>query len=140
MRVRSFFNSFSSRPICRRSSSATLGTVTIENTFSSPARWRASSPASFTTSRRSVFARFFDRALELDEPDQIADLIAELDRSADAYQSFLEDEGPAELDLAYAESHADHIFGVPIFVFRGELFWGHDRIPLLEERLTQHGL
>jgi 2-hydroxychromene-2-carboxylate isomerase len=26
---------------------------------------------------------------------------------------------------------------VPLFVFRGEQFWGHDRIPLLEERLAE---
>ena len=28
----------------------------------------------------------------------------------------------------------------PIFLFEGEKFWGHDRIPLLEERLTERGL
>jgi len=25
-------------------------------------------------------------------------------------------------------------------IFDGEPFWGHDRIPLLEERLTERGL
>jgi len=34
----------------------------------------------------------------------------------------------------------DHIFGVPIFVFGGEPFWGHDRLPVLEERLRESGL
>ena len=29
---------------------------------------------------------------------------------------------------------------MPIFLFRGEPFWGHDRMPLLEERLTAAGL
>jgi len=29
---------------------------------------------------------------------------------------------------------------VPLFLFRGEPFWGHDRMPLLEERLTEAGL
>jgi 2-hydroxychromene-2-carboxylate isomerase len=29
---------------------------------------------------------------------------------------------------------------VPIFVFEREPFWGHDRIPVLEERLTEAGL
>jgi 2-hydroxychromene-2-carboxylate isomerase len=27
-----------------------------------------------------------------------------------------------------------------MFIFRGEPFWGHDRIPLLERRLTEAGL
>jgi hypothetical protein len=35
---------------------------------------------------------------------------------------------------------ADHVFGVPFFVFRGEAFWGHDRLPLLEQRLIGAGL
>jgi 2-hydroxychromene-2-carboxylate isomerase len=29
---------------------------------------------------------------------------------------------------------------VPLFVLRGEQFWGHDRMPLLEERLEEYGL
>jgi 2-hydroxychromene-2-carboxylate isomerase len=35
--------------------------------------------------------------------------------------------------------YADHVFGVPIFIFEDEPFWGHDRIPLLEERLAECG-
>jgi 2-hydroxychromene-2-carboxylate isomerase len=29
---------------------------------------------------------------------------------------------------------------VPLFLFRGEPFWGHDRMPLLEERLRDAAL
>ena len=32
------------------------------------------------------------------------------------------------------------IFGFPTYVYRGELFWGQDRVALLEETLTQGGL
>ena len=32
------------------------------------------------------------------------------------------------------------IFGVPIFVFANEPFWGYDRLPVLEERLAEAGL
>jgi 2-hydroxychromene-2-carboxylate isomerase len=38
------------------------------------------------------------------------------------------------------EAHEDHVFGVPLFILDGEQFWGHDRIPLLEERLRELGL
>ena len=38
------------------------------------------------------------------------------------------------------EAEADHVFGVPFFIFRGEPFWGYDRLGLLEERLTEAGL
>ncbi len=32
------------------------------------------------------------------------------------------------------------MFGVPFFIFCGEQFWGHDRMPLLEQRLGAAGL
>jgi 2-hydroxychromene-2-carboxylate isomerase len=87
-----------------------------------------------------VYARFFRRELEIDQPEQIAALIDALGHSADAYRAYQAGDGSAALDACIAEAHADQIFGVPIFVFRGERFWGHDRIGLLEERLTEHGL
>jgi len=87
-----------------------------------------------------VYARFFRRELEIDLPAQIADLIAALGQDADAYRAYLAGDGPGALDACITEAHSDQIFGVPIFVLRGERFWGHDRIALLEERLTECGL
>ena len=34
----------------------------------------------------------------------------------------------------------DNVFGVPLFFFEREPFWGHDRLPVLEDRLTEAGL
>jgi 2-hydroxychromene-2-carboxylate isomerase len=34
----------------------------------------------------------------------------------------------------------DQVFGVPMFFFEQEPFWGYDRIGLLEHRLTEAGL
>jgi 2-hydroxychromene-2-carboxylate isomerase len=87
-----------------------------------------------------VYARFFRRELEIDLPEQIAAVIAELGHSAAEYRAYLAGEGAAALDACIEEAHTDEIFGVPIFVFRGERFWGHDRMALLEERLTDAGL
>jgi hypothetical protein len=41
---------------------------------------------------------------------------------------------------AQKEASIDQIFGVPIFIFRGEQFWGNDRISMLARRLEQAGL
>ena len=35
---------------------------------------------------------------------------------------------------------AHQVFGVPLFLFRGEQFWGNDRIEVLEARLAEAGL
>jgi 2-hydroxychromene-2-carboxylate isomerase len=87
-----------------------------------------------------VFARFFDHRLEIDDGEPVAALIDELGHDAAAYREFLSGDGPKRLDASIEEGHADRVFGVPMFVVDGEQFWGHDRIPLLEERLTELGL
>lgn len=38
------------------------------------------------------------------------------------------------------EAEASGVFGMPTFVFEGELFWGGDRIGLLRERLDETGV
>jgi 2-hydroxychromene-2-carboxylate isomerase len=87
-----------------------------------------------------VFARFFRRELEIDLPEQIAALIEEIGGSGADYHAYAAGEGAAALEACIEQAHTDQVFGVPIFVFRGERFWGHDRIPLLEERLVEAGL
>ncbi|MBX9590630.1 MAG: DsbA family protein [Hyphomonadaceae bacterium] len=89
---------------------------------------------------RSVFDRFFRRELEVDQPDAVAAHIASMGLSETAYRDYLAGEGMRAYGLAQEEAASDKIFGVPIFVFSGEPFWGHDRIGLLEHRLTEAGL
>jgi 2-hydroxychromene-2-carboxylate isomerase len=89
---------------------------------------------------REAYARFFRRAFEADQPDAVAALLADLGLPADDYRRYLAGEGRADYDRAQAEAADDHVFGVPLFLFRGEPFWGHDRIPFLESRLREAGL
>jgi len=94
----------------------------------------------FRAYTEEVYRRFFERRLEIDRPEEIAGLIAEIGHSAEAYERYRDGEGAAALEAAIAEGHADHVFGVPLFLLRGEQFWGNDRMALLEERLTEYGL
>ena len=87
-----------------------------------------------------AYARFFRRELELDDPAAIAALLAECGAAASDYERFRTGEGAAAYERCVAEAEGDHVFGVPLFVFRGEPFWGHDRMPLLESRLRENGL
>jgi 2-hydroxychromene-2-carboxylate isomerase len=87
-----------------------------------------------------VYARFFRRELEIDVPDEVQALIEELGHDGADYLAWSQGEGTERLEACIAEGHDDHIFGVPIFLFDGEAFWGHDRIPLLEERLIERNL
>ena len=56
------------------------------------------------------------------------------------YLAYHAGDGARAFEACLAEGEQDHIFGVPIFLFRGEPFWGQDRIPLLEQRLREAGL
>jgi len=89
---------------------------------------------------RRVYAAFFRRELEIDQVDAIAGVIAGLGLSATDYRDYVAAEGVRRLEEAQAEAEADEVFGVPLFIFEGEPFWGHDRLGLLEETLTEAGL
>jgi len=87
-----------------------------------------------------VYGLFWKRELLPDDADQVAAVVASFDLSADEYREYLANEGAVEYDRLQEEAAADHIFGVPIFIFENEPFWGYDRIPMLEERLNEAGL
>jgi 2-hydroxychromene-2-carboxylate isomerase len=89
---------------------------------------------------RAAFQLFFRREFEADQPDAVTALIERLGMSGAAYRDFLGGEGAQRYERAQSEAAADNVFGVPLFLFEREPFWGHDRIPLLEERLTAAGL
>ncbi len=89
---------------------------------------------------RFVFDKFFRRELEVDQADAMAGVIAGMGLSEQEYRDYLAGEGVRDYEAAHEEAAADRIFGVPIFVFEGEPFWGHDRIGLLERRLAEAGL
>ncbi|HXN84990.1 MAG TPA: DsbA family protein [Candidatus Binataceae bacterium] len=89
---------------------------------------------------RKAFEMFFKREFEVDQPDAVSKLIENLGLSAQDYREYLNGAGAIDYQNAQDEAASDHIFGVPIFVYEGEPFWGHDRIPILEERLNSSDL
>jgi 2-hydroxychromene-2-carboxylate isomerase len=89
---------------------------------------------------RKAYELFFKREFEADQPEAVAALIESLGMSAAEYREYLAGEGPREYERAQEEAAADHVFGVPLFIFEREPFWGYDRIPVLEQRLAEAGL
>ncbi len=89
---------------------------------------------------RRVYELFFRRELAVDEVDAMERLIDAIGLSGKQYRRYFEGEGQRDYEGAQQEAVTDQIFGVPIFILRGEQFWGNDRIPMLERRLEQAGL
>ena len=86
-----------------------------------------------------VFDRFWRRELDPESVEAVAALMAEIG-APEGFASFLAGEGGTEHDRLRGEAEASGVFGVPTFVFDGELFWGGDRIGLLRERLDEKGV
>ena len=87
----------------------------------------------------TVYERFWKRELEIEDPEVIRAVLEEAGADTGGFQSFLEGEGRREHDRIRAEAEDRGVFGVPTYIFEGELFWGHDRVPLLRERLSEAG-
>lgn len=86
-----------------------------------------------------VFERFWRRELD---PEDVAAVEAVLVEAGapPGFAAFLAGEGGAEHDRLRTAAESSGVFGVPTFVFDGELFWGGDRIGLLRERLDEKGV
>jgi 2-hydroxychromene-2-carboxylate isomerase len=87
-----------------------------------------------------VFELFFKRELAADEPEAIAPVIENIGLSAQDYRAYLASDGRAEYERAQDDAVIDQVFGVPMFFFEQEPFWGYDRMGLLEHRLIEAGL
>jgi 2-hydroxychromene-2-carboxylate isomerase len=86
-----------------------------------------------------AFDRFWRRELDPENVEAVAALLVKAG-APQGFAAFLKDEGGAEHDRLRGEAEAAGVFGVPTFVFDGELFWGGDRIGLLRERLDEKGV
>jgi len=89
---------------------------------------------------RKAYELFFRREFEADDPEAVAALLATLRLSAAEYREYLSGAGARAYAIAQEEAAADNVFGVPLFFFEREPFWGHDRLPVLEQRLVEAGL
>jgi len=87
-----------------------------------------------------VFERFWSHAIEIEERDDIVAALNAADAPGADFPAYLAGEGGVEHDRIRADAEEAGIFGVPMFVFEGELFFGGDRIDLLRERLAERGL
>jgi len=78
-----------------------------------------------------LLAAFWRREFDLESPAQLAAALVGAGLQASEWHDYLET--AAQHDMAEAEARAERlgVFGAPTFVYRGELFWGGDRLDLL---------
>ena len=87
-----------------------------------------------------VFERFFKRELNIEDADALASVMKEVDLDADGFKRYAANEGPPELEEAFATGDRDGVFGVPTLIVDGEPFWGNDRVEWVARKLDAMGL
>jgi 2-hydroxychromene-2-carboxylate isomerase len=86
-----------------------------------------------------AFDRFWRREFDPEDASAVEALLVEAG-APPGFAAFLKGEGGTEHDRLRNAAEAAGVFGVPMFVFDNELFWGGDRIGLLRERLDEKGV
>ena len=87
-----------------------------------------------------VFELFFKRELNIEDTDALATVMKEVGLDADGFKRYAANEGPRELEEAFATGDRDGVFGVPTLIVDGEPFWGNDRVEWVARKLDAMGL
>ncbi len=82
-----------------------------------------------------MLAAFWRREFDLESPAAIGAALAAAGLDLTDWQTWRETRGQADLVAAQARAESLGVFGAPTFVYRGELFWGSDRVDLLAATL-----
>ncbi len=83
-----------------------------------------------------TYERFFKRALDIEDRDAVRAVLDEAGADTAGFFDFAAGAGRARLTRIATEADEQGVFGVPTFLLDGELFWGHDRVAVLRERLA----
>jgi 2-hydroxychromene-2-carboxylate isomerase len=84
----------------------------------------------------TVFERFWKRELDIEDASVIGGVLAEAGGDPAGFADYAAGPGPVELDRICRAAEASGVFGVPSFIFRGELFWGREHLPDIREMLA----
>ena len=87
-----------------------------------------------------LLSKFWTHEAEIDCAEDVESALIAVGATAEGFRAYATGDDAGELYRIYQEADAQGVFGVPTFVFRGELFWGEDRIGLLRERLAAAAL
>jgi 2-hydroxychromene-2-carboxylate isomerase len=86
-----------------------------------------------------VFARFWQRELDIEDPAVIAAVLAEAGADAADFPAYLAREGRDELAAICRDAEEKGVFGVPSFLLDGELYWGREHLPDIRAALSGTG-
>ncbi len=89
----------------------------------------------FQAYHATVFARFWERALDIEDQAVIRRVLQETGVCADGFDDFVSGRGTSLLETLQREAESAGVFGVPTWRVNDQLFWGSERLPLIEALL-----
>ncbi|MDH3579470.1 MAG: DsbA family protein [Hyphomicrobiales bacterium] len=81
----------------------------------------------------AVYEQFFSHTIDIEDHAALAALICSLGGSTSEYDAYASGSGGDDLASEMNQAEALGVFGVPSFLFQGELFWGSDRLAMIKE-------
>jgi 2-hydroxychromene-2-carboxylate isomerase len=87
----------------------------------------------------ATFTPFWRRELDAESEAVLAEKLREAGIDAADFAAFAADAGRARLAATMREAHERGVFGVPSFLWNGELFWGREHLPAIAERMERDG-
>ncbi len=89
---------------------------------------------------RRVFDAYYGDGADLSDPGRVAGLAVALEVDEAALLDGLQSDAIKAVAKARSEEAITKgVFGSPFFIVDGEPFWGWDRLPMLEDRLSRGG-
>lgn len=82
-----------------------------------------------------LLAAFWRREFDLESPDQVTAALVAAGLQADEWAAYQTSHAANDLAAALDRAERLGVFGAPTFVWQRELFWGGDRLPLLQATL-----
>ena len=87
-----------------------------------------------------VYERFWKRELDVEDPEVLASVLAEVGAETAGFLDFLAGEGRREHDEIRARAEERGVWGVPTFVVDDEVFFGREHVSMVRLRLHERGL
>jgi 2-hydroxychromene-2-carboxylate isomerase len=83
----------------------------------------------------ALFQRFWCREFDLEDIASLCALMHECGVDAHEFVDYLYGAGGERYIAVQREAEAAGVFGVPSYLIEGELYWGHERLARVRERL-----
>jgi 2-hydroxychromene-2-carboxylate isomerase len=84
----------------------------------------------------AVYPPFWRRALDIEDPGIVAQCIRQAGADSEGFEDYQAGAGRDAHDSLQAQLHPSGIYGVPSYVFDGEILFGREHLPYVKWHLT----